>query len=98
MTQSRAYAQLMHHETHIRPELMKTHDEHTATQMLYHLEKTGSLPTDKDLHQIQQRVTCALEQFSTYQRDQVFEAALPSGSQKQIQFQKEHQREMQMER
>lgn len=96
MTQSRAYAQLLHNETHIRPELMKTHDAHTTTQVLYHLEKTGEMPTGQDLHRIQQRVGAALEHFSTHQHDKIFAASLEREVQRQIQFEKQHQ--MQMER
>ena len=96
MTQSKAYVQLMHNETYIRPELMKTHDTHMATQMLYHFEKTGEMPTDKVLCDIEQRVHAATQHFGTYSRDKIFQASISHDAQKQTQFEKDHQ--MQMER
>lgn len=91
MFQSKAYAQLKNHEAQIRPELLKTHNDHTVTQMLYHFEKTGSMPTDKALGHIQQRVNSATQQFKSYQKDQIFTASLPREDQKMVQFQKQNQ-------
>ena len=94
MVQSRAYEALMDHETTLKPELLKEHDEHMTIQILHHLEKTGDMPTSKELKQIQQRVTVATQQFSSHQADHIFTAALPKEDQKQVQFQKQ----MEMER
>lgn len=97
MAQSKAYAQLMDHETSIRPELSKIHNEHVTTQMIYHLEKTGNLPNDKELWHIQQRVYSAIQQFGQHQHDKIFEASIDRESQKQIQFIKQRDIQMQME-
>ncbi len=72
-------------------ELLKTHNDHTVTQMLYHFEKTASMPTDKELGRIQQRVSSATQQFNSYQKDQIFTASLPREDQKMVQFQKQNQ-------
>lgn len=94
MRDTLSYQTLMHNEKSIRPELLKTHDEHTVTQILYHFEKTGEMPTDKELKHIQQRVNIATQQFGDHQKDRIFTASLPREDQKQVQFQKQHQRQM----
>ena len=94
MGHSAAYTRLIDHETNIRPELMKTHDHHTSTQILYHLEHTGHMPTSTEITKIQQRVDTALEKFHDHKTDQIFVAALEKDLQRQMQFQKDHQREM----
>jgi Ti-type conjugative transfer relaxase TraA len=90
---SKACTQLIEHEKKIRPELLKTHNEQMATQILYHFEKIGSMPTDKELGNIQQRVNSATQQFSSHQKDQIFTASLPREDQKMVQFQKQMERE-----
>ena len=96
MGHSASYARLLDHETNIRPELMKTHDNHTSTQILYHLEHTGHMPTRTEITKIQQRVDSAREKFYDHKTDQIFVAALEKDQQRHIQFQL--QKENQMER
>ena len=87
MVHSKAYTCLIEHETNVRPELMKTFDQHTSTQILYHLEHTGHMPTNKEITQIQHRVDAAREHFHDHQADKIFAAALGKDQQRQIQFQ-----------
>lgn len=96
MVHSRAYETLLRHETTLKHELLKDYDEPMTIQILYHLERTGDHPSRHELHRIQQRVTTATQQWNVYQTDRIFEASLPQEAQKQIQFQRQRERQMEM--
>ncbi len=72
MKQSQAYQTLCQHEQTLRPELAQTYDTHTVSQILYHYEKTGSMPTTQEIEQIQVRVNHSVEQYSARQQDAIF--------------------------
>ena len=84
---------LIQNEKTLKPELMKNHDIHTTNQILYHFEKTGSMPSEKELSQITSRVENALDHFSPHQPDKIFTHALPQEDQKQVQFERQNQME-----
>ena len=94
MLRSDAYTRLIEHELYVRPELMKRFDEHVATQALYHLEKTGQMPSGQEFRKIQQRVNMACQQFGLRECDKIFKNSLSRDDQKQIQFDLQRQREM----
>ena len=81
----------MQHETTLKPELLKIHDEHMTSQVLYYLEKTGEMPVGEELHKIQQRVNSATQQHSHHRTDDIFIDALTREDAKQVQFQKQQQ-------
>ena len=96
MANSKSYEMMMHHETTLKPELLKTHDAHMTTQVLYYFEQTGEMPVGEELHKIQQRVISAAQHHSQDRTDDIFIDALTREQARQVQFQK--QRQLQMER
>ena len=94
MMRSKSYETFMHNETVLKTELLRTYDKNMTTQILYHFEKKGDRPTDRELQQMQSRINQASQQFSVHQKDQFFKACLTKEDQKRVQFQKQVEMEM----
>ncbi len=92
MERSRAYAEFICHEMQAKPGLLKEYGEHMTNKIIYHLEKTGTMPTAEVLQSMQERVQGVQQVCYDHQVDEIFIMSLEKEEQKQVQFMRQNQK------